>query len=143
MLPDSPAIVVDTNVFVAAAFRSESDSARILRLVRRGELRMVWSAPTLRETRSVLERIPPLSWGAFEGLFLAENEFRGEVHPEQFRQIPDSQDRKFAALAHATGAILVSHDADLLSQPQRVDVLVLTPSEFLTELRPSSCSVPG
>jgi len=127
-----PAIILDTNVFVSALFNPESDSARICDAVRSGRLRMIWNDATQRETRSVLEMIPPLSWRAVEGLFRDENRFARATDASRFQQISDPEDRKFAALAHATGSILISQDADLLAHPYRFDVLVLTPSEFAT-----------
>ena len=131
MSRDLPAVVLDTNVFVAAGFKPGSDSARIIDGVRRGELRMIWNDATRRETRSILEKIPPLSWSAVADLFRDEERCTAETDPERFTQISDPDDRKFAALAHASGAILVSRDADLLSNPHRIDVLVLTPSEYM------------
>jgi len=131
-----PAVVLDTNVFVAAGFKPASRAARLVAAVRRDRLRMVWSEATRRETRRILVQIPPLRWADVEELFRPEEEYRGPVHPERFSAVPDPEDRKFAALAHAAGAILVSTDSDLLANPQRLDVLVLTPTEFLAEAMP-------
>jgi predicted nucleic acid-binding protein len=50
---------------------------------------------------------------------------------EQFDYVPDRADRKFAALAHAAGAALVTSDADLLQGTSRAEVPILTPSEFV------------
>jgi len=132
---DRPAVVLDTNVFVAAGFNPGSDAARVVGAVREGRLRMAWNDATRQETRAILERIPPLSWQTVEGLFREEGRFRERTAPDRFRQIPDPDDRKFAALAHAAGAILVSLDDDLLSDPHRIAILVLTPSEFVAEGR--------
>jgi len=126
-------VVLDTNVFVAAGFRTKSDSARILRAVRATDLRMVWDEETRRETRRVLERIPPLSWADVADLFRNEDRWPTTTDPGRFGQVPDATDRKFAALAHASGAVLISQDDDLLAHPERIDVLVLTPSEFLSD----------
>jgi len=127
-----PAVVLDTNVFVAALFHPEGDSARICDTIRSGHLRMIWNDATRRETRSVLEMIPPLSWRAVECLFRDEDRYAREADASRFQQIPDPEDRKFAALAHATGSILVSLDEDLLAEPHRIAILVLTPSELAT-----------
>ncbi|UCF10501.1 MAG: putative toxin-antitoxin system toxin component, PIN family [Candidatus Bipolaricaulota bacterium] len=129
-----PRIVVDTNVFVAAGFHRRGAAAQLLDLVRRGALRMVWSEETRRETRLVLEKIPPLSWTAFSELFHDRDRHQDELRPERFPQIPDPDDRKFAALAYVSGAILVSQDEDLLAQPERLEILVLSPRELLGEL---------
>ena len=133
MIRDLPAVVLDTNVFVAALFKPKSDAARILSAVRQGFLRMLWNDATKRETRAILEKIPPLSWSAVENLFRDEDRYTEKTEPERFAQIPDPDDRKYAALAHASGAILVSQDDDLLATPHRIDLLVLTPSEYLLE----------
>lgn len=126
-------IVLDTNVFVAAGFNPRSYAAAILHGVEDGDYTFVWNGPTLAETRKILEKIPPLSWGRFEHLFQPENEFTGEVHPERFGQIPDYDDRKFAALADAAEAVLVSNDDHLLSVSGQLDITVLTTGEFLAE----------
>jgi predicted nucleic acid-binding protein len=44
--------------------------------------------------------------------------------------VTDPDDRTFAALAHAAGAILISNDDDLLRHRDRLGVTVLTPSAF-------------
>lgn len=129
-----PAVVLDTNVFVAAGFHPTSDSARVVRAVRDDRLRMVWNEATRRETRAILEKIPPLSWTEAANLFKAGDRWTARTEPKRFRQIADPDDRKFAALARASGAILVSHDDDLLAHPERIDILILTPSEFLSGL---------
>jgi len=129
---DCPIVALDTNVFVAAGFRRESAAGRVVDGVRSGRLRMVWNEATRQETRAILERIPPLSWPSFEKLFDPASEYTGPVDPERFGSVPDPEDRKFAALAHATGAILISADDDLLANPHRLDVLVLSPGEFLS-----------
>jgi len=129
---DTCSVVLDTNVFVAAEFNTKSSSARVLGAVRRGSLRMIWNSATRHETRSILEKIPPLSWEAVAGLFRQEDRVDVEARDESFPQIPDPEDRKFARLAHAVGAILISQDKHLLAQPHRMDLLVLTPREFLS-----------
>jgi predicted nucleic acid-binding protein len=54
-----------------------------------------------------------------------------ETHPERFALIEDPNDLKFAALAAAAGAILVSNDDHLLSQRDRLEIEVLTPAELM------------
>ena len=132
MSRDLPAVVLDTNVFVAAGFNPGSASARIIDAGRRGELRMVWNDATRRETSRIIEKIPPLSWDAAEDLFRDKDRYAQETDPKRFTQIPDPEDREFAALAHATGSILISQDDHLLANPQRIDLLVLTPSDYMS-----------
>ncbi|MEX0614063.1 MAG: PIN domain-containing protein [Pirellulales bacterium] len=125
-----PAVVLDTNVFVAAAFNRRSASARILEEDRSGRLRMVWNEATRRETRHILEKIPRLSWNSVADLFREEDRYRGETFPEQFADIPDPDDRKFAALADASGAVLLTNDEHLLKDRDRASIEILTPQEF-------------
>ena len=125
-----PAVILDTNVFVAAGFNPRSASARILRQVRQGRLRMVWSQPTRRETQRIVEKIPPLSWERVRDLFREEDRCSDEVMLSAYDFIRDPDDRKFAALADATGAALVTNDDDLLTHRQRVPFEVLTPHDY-------------
>mgnify|MGYP001046099055 CR=1 FL=1 len=133
MIGERPAVVLDTNIFVAALFNPRSDAARILDAVRHGKLQMVWNEATRRETRRILEQIPPLAWNDVEELFRTDHRYEGKTAPSRFSQVPDPEDRKFAALAHAAGALLVSRDEHLLAEPQRMDILVLTPQETVAE----------
>jgi predicted nucleic acid-binding protein len=125
-----PAVVLDTNVLVAAGFNPRSASAKIVNAVKQGELTMVWNDATRREIERILHRIPPLRAQAVEQLFRPEARFTAPTHPERFAEIPDPDDRKFAALADASGAILISNDEHLLGHRDRMNVTVLTPSEF-------------
>jgi len=126
-----PAVVIDTNVFVAALFRTDSHAARLVAHVRQGAYRMVWNEETKRETHAIVAKIPPIEWASVECLFDEGCQFAGLTSPGSFLAVPDPDDRKFAALAHASGAILISQDSDLLDHPERLPILVLTPKEFL------------
>ena len=122
-------VILDTNVFVAAGFNQRSASAYILAQVRSGRLRMIWNEQTRRETRHILDKIPPLSWSSVAELFRKEDCHHGEIAPEEFDFIPDPDDRKFAALSEATGAVLLTNDDDLLSNRDRAGLEILTPRE--------------
>ncbi len=128
-------VVLDTNVFVAAGFNPRSHSARLVQAVRDGRLRMIWDDATRKETEHVMRRIPPLSWTRVAGLFRAEDRFGGPTHPEAYGFVPDPADRKFAALAEAVEAPLVTSDAGLLNARGRMAVRVLKPSEFACRCR--------
>jgi len=127
------AVVLDTNVFVAAAFNPGSHAGRVVDAVRAGYLRLVWSDATRRETRHILERIPPISWAPFAPLFQECDRFSGAVNPGWFGQVRYPADRVFGALAYATGATLITQDDDLLSVRSNVAVPIVTPSEFLAD----------
>jgi predicted nucleic acid-binding protein len=125
-----PVVVVDTNVFVAAGFNPRSTSARILEAVERGQLRMMWNDATRREIERVLHRIPPLRGRAATRVFRPEGRVTVDTRPERFAEIPDADDWKFAALAHAAGATLISSDAHLLRYCGPLELTVLAPGSF-------------
>lgn len=127
--------VLDTNVFVAAGFNPNSSSAVLLKLVSEGHVELVWTAATKRETRFVLESIPRLGWDEIAPLFRAQAEVADELPLERFDYVLDPDDRKFAALASASGATLVSSDNHLLDHRARGDISIASPSEFVRQLR--------
>jgi predicted nucleic acid-binding protein len=124
-------VVIDTNVFVAAGFNGRSAAARILAAVREGHFLLVWSKPTRRETETILHRIPDLDWTTVADLFKPEGEFTGPVDPDAFVMITDRDDRKFAALAAAAKAPLVTNDNHVLAQQRAVGIEILTPRAFV------------
>jgi predicted nucleic acid-binding protein len=123
-------VVVDTNLLVAAGFNPGSDAARVLSAVRAGTLRLVWDEATRREAEYVVGKIPPLVGTDLSDLFLPGGRHDGPTDPHAFGFIPDSADRKFAALAAATGAVLVTNDRHLLDGRPHPGLVVLTPVEF-------------
>jgi len=125
--------ILDTNVFVAAGFRPDSASAHLLRAVSDGRLALVWSEATRDETRAVLSRIPRLGWAEAEPLFDPAGRFDAPLDLAPVSFVGDPADRKFAALALATGAPLVSSDDDLLAHAERLGAL--KPGAFLRALR--------
>jgi predicted nucleic acid-binding protein len=123
-------VVLDTNVFVAAGFNPASHSARLVAAVREGRLHMAWNDSTHAEIEHVIRQIPRLSWHRVADLFRSEDRFAGATNPQQFSFVPDPADRKFAALAEAVGAPLVTSDGGLLNAGAQMAVPVLKPSEF-------------
>src|SRR5215469_9068029 len=100
-------IVIDTNVFVAAGFNTNSASARILAAIRERRFQLVWNEPIRREIEFVLRRIPRLGWDNFADLFRPAGEFTRPADAHDFTFIEDPDDRKFAALAAAAKVPLV------------------------------------
>ena len=127
-------VVVDTNLFVAAGFNPRSAAARVLSAVRAGTVRLVWDDPTRQETEHVVRNIPPLAGTDLSDLFRLEDRYHGPTHPDEFDHVPHPADRKFAALAAATGAVLLTNDRHLLAGRPHPGVAVLTPSEFADRL---------
>jgi predicted nucleic acid-binding protein len=124
------AVILDTNVFVAAGFNRKSASARIVEQVRSGQLKMIWNDQTRRETQHILSKIPRVSWSRVAELFRDEDRYDGETYPEKFDYIPDAEDRKFAALSAASGVVLITNDDHLLSSRHRAGQEILTPREY-------------
>ena len=128
----SSAVVLDTNIIVAAGFRPTSASGRLVARVRAGDLRMVWSAATRAEIEHVVHRVPPLRAFPLADLF-RDNDRHGADGAEpdgdapRLMAIEDPDDRKFAALAIAAGAILVSNDDHLLTARASLHCPVLRP----------------
>jgi putative PIN family toxin of toxin-antitoxin system len=125
-----PAVVLDTNVFVAAAFNPASASANIVRAVKDGRLRMVWTDATRREIERIMKQIPPLRSQTLVDLFRAADRVAAATERERFGDISDPDDRKFAALAHAARAILISNDEHLLGYRGDMQLTVATPGAF-------------
>jgi len=128
-------VVLDTNVLIAAAFRPASRSATLVREIREGRVGLVWDEPTRRESETLLRRIPPISWRDVSDLFRDEDRFPGSVDQRGFESVPDPDDRKFAALAAAAGATLVSLDAHLLEAGLGDRPRVVRPDVVLEEAR--------
>jgi uncharacterized protein len=124
-------VVIDTNVFVAAAFNPESAAARILADLREGRFRLIWNEATRRETETIMRRIPRLDWRKFADLFRPQDEFTGPVELDPFAVISDPDDRKFAALSAAASAVLLTSDKLVLAQRGKIGIEILTPHEFL------------
>jgi predicted nucleic acid-binding protein len=134
-VPNVPLVVVDTNVFVAAGFNPGSDAARVLAAVRAGTVRLAWDDPTRRETEAVVRTIPPLTGTELSGLFRPECRYDVPTRHEEFGFIPDPADRKFAALARAAGAELLTNDRHLLADRPHPGLVILTPGEFVRRVR--------
>jgi predicted nucleic acid-binding protein len=128
----APRVVLDTNIFVAAGFNPRSSAARLLGDVQAGRLRMVWNEETRAETAHILRQIPRLAWAGAAPLFREENRFTGATPIEPFAGIADRDDRKFAALAQAAQATLITNDAHLLDRQAAPGLAAMTPREFLT-----------
>lgn len=126
-----PPVVIDTNIFVGAAFNPDSASGRIIDAVRDQQLRLVWNDDTRTETMSVLSTIPPIDEQQFADLFDEAGHYSGPTDPQRFEVIADATDRKFAALAAAGSTVVVSNDSDLLDVRAQLPVAVQRPSQFV------------
>jgi putative PIN family toxin of toxin-antitoxin system len=130
-------IVLDTNVVVSAAIKPSGVPAKIVMdWVLEGQVQLVMSPAVAAEYREVVRRekfqrygFPPL-WLEFaieESLWLAEPEPR--AHP-----CPDPADGPFLALAHASGAWLVTGNLKHFPESACGGVRVLSPADYLENL---------
>lgn len=131
MTAESEKVVIDTSVLVAAAFRPRSDSGRAVDAVREGVLRLIWDENTRAETERIFRKIPPISWESISTLFQEVDRHRAGTDPSAFTHVPDPDDRKFAALAAAADAVLLTLDEHLLGATDARDYVARTPSQFL------------
>lgn len=124
-------VVIDTNILVAADFNPDSHAAQIIERVRSGSLDLIWHQKTKAEYHRIINQIPPLSWSNFEDLFTSNNEFKNDIMSGNFQFIVDPDDRKFAALAAGSNAVLISNDQHLLASREKLGIITLTSSEFI------------
>lgn len=136
-MTDKTQIVVDTNIWIAAAFNSGSNSARIVNGLQDARWRLRWDDITRRESKHIIETIYPIreQWAQrFAPLFKEANKHTGTITDDDkaaYAQVSGNLDRHFAALAAATGAVLITNDkGDLLSVKDQLDIYVLRPSVF-------------
>lgn len=122
-------VILDTNVFVGAGFNPHCASARLVAAAGAGALRLVWHETTLAETRRILDKIPRLRFETVAPLFAPDGEFTDALALDAVSLVPDPEDRKFAALAGQTGAVLVSSDDHLLGVRGRLAADIRTPGE--------------
>jgi len=130
-------VVLDTNVIVSAGITPEGAPAKLLfEWVLKREVRLVTSPLIVAEYREVVERpkfrrygFPPLwlEWLIDESLRLQD--------PEPWPQtMPDPTDLPFIALAHASGAWLVTGNLKHFPENERHGVRVLSPADYLANL---------
>lgn len=134
MPADRPRIVLDTNVVVAAGFRPRSASGRVLAALRAGRLRLAWDDATRTETERIVGRIPPLAGRGALPPYAPADRWPGATDPAAFAHVPDPDDRRFAALAAAAEATLVTMDAHLLAGRGARPPRIVTPGELAAEL---------
>jgi len=130
-------IVLDTNVIVSAGIQSGGAPARLLMdWVLVGQVQVVTCPWIAAEYREVIRRpkfhrygFPPL-WVEFlldESLHLPDP--APWPHP-----VPDPKDAPFLALAHASGAWLVTGNLRHFPEDGRFGTTVLNPADYLNQL---------
>jgi putative PIN family toxin of toxin-antitoxin system len=132
-------IVVDTNVFVSAAFWPRSEDRRCFVLLARRRCRLAVTDVILDEYHALAVRVgrrecpdkdprPFLDWIERVAVVV-------EPYPLGKRRSRDAKDDPFLACALASGAeFLVTKDRDLLTLEKPFGVAVVTPREFVRNL---------
>jgi len=129
--------VLDTNVLVSAGLKLDSVPYRlVMGGVLAGQVQAVACAAIIREYREVLWRpkftrhgFPP-DW--IEGLIEMSLQL---PDPAQWPlALPDAADSVFLALAHASGAWLVTGNLKHFPKSARRGVTVISPAEYLADL---------
>jgi len=130
--------VLDTNVIVSAGIKREGAPATlVMDWVLDGQVQVVTCPTIVDEYREVVRRakflryrFPPL-WLEFlitESLELTDP--ADWAHP-----LPDAKDAPFLALAHESGAWLVTGNLRHFPREARSGVTVLSPADYLERLR--------
>lgn len=130
-------VVLDTNVMVSAGIKSTGAPATLLMdWVLEGRVQAVTCPAVTREYRLVMQRnkftrygFPPL-WLEF----LIEESLQLEDPPKWPHPGPHRDDLIFLALAHASGAWLVTGNLRHFPGKDRHGVKVISPSEYLAGL---------
>lgn len=128
MSDDRVAVVLDTNVFVAAYWAPGSASARIVRACIEGTLRALYTAESRNETLAVLRQMKiPEDYVRRLDVYWERAELV-ESAPVDDVPIDDPEDRKFLEAAMGGEAdFLVSNDEHLLSVGYVGRTEILTP----------------
>lgn len=133
--------VLDTNVIVSAGIRGDAAPGRlVMEWVLEGQVQAVTCPAILREYRSVVRRARflrhgfPLLWLEF---LIAESLHLPNPDPWP-DALPDPDDAIFLALAHLSGAWLVTGNLRHFPQPARRGVTVLAPADYLAHLTGSA-----
>jgi len=131
MSDDRVAVVLDTNVFVAAYWAPRSASARIIEACMDGTLRAIYTNESKRETLRILKQIRlPEAYFRRLGAYWDRGELVEAVRVDDI-PIEDPEDRKFLeAAAGGEADFLVSNDDHLLSVGYVGRTEILTPGSL-------------
>jgi putative PIN family toxin of toxin-antitoxin system len=130
--------VLDTNIVVSAGIQPAGPSAQVVDAALGGAIVMVICPMIVSEYMEVVNRPRFKKW-KFPPLWLttliAGAHMVDEDVPNWPSPGPDPDDLVFLALAHRTGAILVT--GNMADHPERIrhDVTVMAPAEYIRHLR--------
>jgi putative PIN family toxin of toxin-antitoxin system len=126
-------IVVDTNTFIAAGWRTNAHARRVFAGVARRRFRLAVTSAILNEYRGVSHR-PRFADKNYAGLlaWIEKQALVVEPVPLGKRHSRDVKDDIFLACALAAGAEkIVSADLDLLDLGKPFGIEILSPAQFI------------
>ncbi|MGE3818588.1 MAG: putative toxin-antitoxin system toxin component, PIN family [Isosphaeraceae bacterium] len=130
-----PRVVIDTNVLVAAAYKPESASARVVSACLSGRLQAVVSLDLVREYRHILSKaVANRPWHPTLDQLLAS---AIRIDPDQTPAVVSadpSDDMLFAAARAGAAEVIVTNDRPVLQVRLHQGVRVVRPPACLEEL---------
>ena len=132
-LPTLKVIVVDTNTFIAAGWRTNTHARRVFAMVARRHFRLAVSGPILEEYHGVSQR-PLFKDRNYAGLLTWIEKYAFMVDPAPLgkQRSRDPKDDIFIACAlSAKASFIVSSDQDLLQLKKPFGIEVIHPSKFI------------
>ena len=134
-------VVLDTNVVMSAGIKPGSAPATLLMdWVLEGQVQAVTCPAVVHEYRNVMHRSKFTRY-SFPSLwleFLIDDSMHLDDPPKWPHPGPHADGLIFLALAHASGAWLVTGNLRHFPEKARHGVAVISPAEYLAHLEPSS-----
>jgi uncharacterized protein len=130
-------VVLDTNVIVSAGIRPDGPPAAIIMdWVLEGQVQLVTCPCVVAEYREVARRkkFAPYGFPPFWLKFLIDESLHLPDPDTWPRAMPDPNGAPFLALAHASGAWLVTGNLKHFPQRSLAKVTVLSPADYLAHL---------
>lgn len=135
-------LVIDTNLLVAAFFNKNSSSFKLLELVKKGELELLWTDEVKGEAEFILGNIKKSVRKNthnnkfkldLDKVFTPEGKVKNPPEVHQVKE--DPEDDKFLACAKGGDAdLIVSNDSHLLKIKEFEGIPIKNPSFALREI---------
>ena len=128
-------IVLDTNVFISGVLGGDGPPAKILKALKRKQLRLIVSPEIITEYKGLAERISnkyKIDISPYLELILDNVEvWQPSSELQQIQPVRDADDNKFVQAALAADVkVIISGDKDLTDLGKYEDVEVFKPRDF-------------